>query len=341
MSGPGVDAVDVERLYRRLVPILGEPGSWGVDRARDGLFCPTLLLSWGGRRFVVQLPTDADPAPPGDRNRAHRVAAALWDGDVPVVRTVHALADPPASVTARTDGDVLRAGEPAAFATREHRRRLDERLVETLAAVHAADPPAWLPSPTPTERAERLRRVLAALRDRRDGPAPERAERVGDWLVREAPAPLAPAERTLVHGEFGLDNVALGRSPPPTVAAVLDWERARRGDPRADLARLVERRALAATDLALPPALVPSFPAREGYRDPDELARAYANRTGRAVDDLRYHRVLALSELAVDCAWLGWRADERSGHRAAVSGAAGEAVPALLERARRTTAGGT
>ncbi len=344
-DGPGIDGLDVEGLYARLSAALGSPGNWGTDRARDGLFGETLWLTWGRRRFVVRRPADAPVAPPGDRRREYRLADALRRTDVPVPRTVHAVEGlaRPTFVYDRADGDVLRAGEPAAFATTDHRRRLDAALVDALATVHGLDPDGVglddVPGPTPTERAERLRRRLAALLDACPGDPPTAAERVGDWLTATAPAPPDAERRRLVHGEFGLDNVALARSPPPTVAAVLDWERARLGDPRADLARLVARRRLAGADVDLPPALVPAFPAREGYRDAPGLVDLYADRTGRRPTSLRYHRVLALYELAVDCAWLGRRIGGRSGYRRDVARDADAAVGPLLDRAERVAEG--
>ncbi|MEZ0579413.1 phosphotransferase family protein [Nocardioides sp. MH1] len=60
-------------------------------------------------------------------------------------------------------------------------------------------------------------------------------DHVGAWLRRHRPAPVAPR---LVHGDFRLGNVIVGRDG---IRAVLDWELAHVGDPCEDLAWLTVR----------------------------------------------------------------------------------------------------
>ena len=59
---------------------------------------------------------------------------------------------------------------------------------------------------------------------------------VRDWLVAHLPDEAEPA---VVHGDAKLDNVVVGPGETPRVAAVLDWEMATVGDPRADLGYLL------------------------------------------------------------------------------------------------------
>ena len=77
-------------------------------------------------------------------------------------------------------------------------------------------------------------------RSRRAGPRAARLRRRAGLAARP-PARRSPAP-ALVHGDFKLDNVIVDRrgpDVPPRVAAVVDWEMATVGDPRADLGYLL------------------------------------------------------------------------------------------------------
>ena len=82
---------------------------------------------------------------------------------------------------------------------------------------------------------------------------------VRDWLVAHLPAEAEPA---VVHGDAKLDNVVVGPGEVPAVAAVLDWEMATVGDPRADLGYLLSfwpERGMKASRAAAPPTRWPSW----------------------------------------------------------------------------------
>lgn len=101
-----------------------------------------------------------------------------------------------------------------------------------------------------------------------------------DHLPEQGPA-------RVVHGDYGLHNCLVG--PDSTIAAVVDWEISTLGDPLADLAYALNQ--WPEKEEAVPDATgntggataVPGFPPRH------ELARRYAERTGRELANLDYY----------------------------------------------------
>jgi len=102
-----------------------------------------------------------------------------------------------------------------------------------------------------------------------------------------------------VHGDYRLGNVIVSPDPPARVAAILDWEMATIGDPLADLGYLctlwVDR------DDGAPPGLFAQWDItrRDGFLRRDELVARYEERSGRAMTDIRWYRVLALWKATV------------------------------------------
>lgn len=160
---------------------------------------------------------------------------------------------------------------------------------------------------------------------------------VRDWLGAHLPDE-APA--AVVHGDFKLDNVivspkgdvGIGQQPPshqPRVAAVVDWEMATVGDPRADLGYLLSFWLEPGESYPLP-GLVS---AREGFPRRAELVRVWEQATGRVAGELTWFVALALWKLAVLL--------EASYHRHLAGrtddpffASLDEGVPALLAHAR-------
>ena len=88
----------------------------------------------------------------------------------------------------------------------------------------------------------------------------------------------------VVHGDYGLHNCLVG--PESTVAAVIDWEISTLGDPLADLAYALNQWPQPGDQYPInemASTAVPGFPPRS------ELAKRYADRTGRNLDKLNYY----------------------------------------------------
>jgi aminoglycoside phosphotransferase (APT) family kinase protein len=110
-------------------------------------------------------------------------------------------------------------------------------MVDTLAALHAVDPAAVgladLGRPDGF-LARQVKRWAAQLDQSRSRPLPT-VDRLHARLAASVP-PAGPAG--IVHGDYRLDNLICDPAGT-TVRAVLDWEMATLGDPRADLGLLV------------------------------------------------------------------------------------------------------
>lgn len=152
---------------------------------------------------------------------------------------------------------------------------------------------------------------------------------VRDWLVEHLPDPVEPA---LVHGDYKLDNVLVVPPAPDSdsrVSAVIDWEMATVGDPRADLGYL----------LSFWPEPGETFPLAElvtnadGFPTRAELVQEWEKASDREAGDMRWFVTLATWKLAILL--------EASYYRF-LAGTADDpffakldrGVPALLERAR-------
>jgi aminoglycoside phosphotransferase (APT) family kinase protein len=118
---------------------------------------------------------------------------------------------------------------------------------------------------------------------------------VRDWLIAHMPDPVEPS---LVHGDYKLDNVLV---VPPVhgerarVSAVIDWEMATVGDPRADLGYL----------LSFWPEAGESFPLAElvthadGFPSRAQLVQEWERASGRTAGDTRWFVTLATWKLAI------------------------------------------
>jgi aminoglycoside phosphotransferase (APT) family kinase protein len=115
------------------------------------------------------------------------------------------------------------------------------------------------------------------------------------WLAEHLPR---ENRASLVHNDFKYDNVVLDARDWTRLVAVLDWEMATLGDPLMDLGTSLgywidpdDPPAMHA--LRLSPTSLPGNPDRLA------IAQAYAEASGRPVDDLVFHYVFGLFKIAV------------------------------------------
>ncbi len=330
---------------------LAGAGPYAVEVIGEGHSNLTFRVTGGESSWVLRRPPAGPLLPTAhDVVREYRVLSLLGEADPPVrVPRVVAVCEDPSVIGApfylmeEVDGVVVRHPLPARLEddrAAQHALGLD--LVDALAEIHRTD---WQPfagagiGRPDGYLARQLRRwtgqregiqqaVAAAGGMARDLPD---YDAVRDWLVAHLPAEAAPA---VVHGDFKLDNaiVDLGRgSTRPRIAAVVDWEMATVGDPRADLGYLLSFWPQPGETFPLG-ALVASGP---GFPGRDELVARWASATGRDPGDTRWFVTLAIWKLAILLEasyhrWLAGMADD------AFFGSLDEGVPALLARARES-----
>ena len=94
-------------------------------------------------------------------------------------------------------------------------------------------------------------------------------------------------ETVVVHGDFRLGNFIVGDDGH--IAAVVDWEISTLGDPLADLGFLLVTWARPGSDVGAlsEAATAPSM--ADGFPEADDLAQAYALRSGRDLADLDWY----------------------------------------------------
>ncbi|QRV14039.1 phosphotransferase family protein [Haloterrigena salifodinae] len=300
--------VDEDALVAYLEEHLGEVDDYEIERHQEGHSNETLFVTWGGEDLVIRRPPPGETADTAhDVLREHRVTAALADTDVPVPETKVACDDHDVIgsdfyVMERLEGDVLREDEPERFADPDHRRRIGEELVDTLAKIHRLDyaeiglgefgRPAGYTQRQVDRWGKQLSWAFEVTEDEREVPV---LYEVGDWLEANVPE---DHPHSLVHGDYKLDNVMFAREQPPELNAVFDWEMATLGDPRADLGWMLSYWRDPKDPEPEIPELVTQFMEREGYPTRVELVDRWEELTGLEFEHERFYRTLAVYKLA-------------------------------------------
>ncbi len=276
-------------------------GEVSAEPIGDGHSNLTYLLRGGGRRLVLRRPPLGSLAPSAnDVVREARILTALRGTGIPVPEVLaiceeETVLGAPFYLMPFVEGHVLSDRLPPGFDTEGAPELLAEELVRVLAELHSVDVESAGLSAfgRPSGYLERqVRRFRVLLEHNATRPLPD-LERVGEWLADNLPG---SSDSAFVHGDYRLGNVMF--SPPGRIAAVLDWEMATTGDPLADLGYFTAM--WAEPEDAPNPMLdlsgvtrLPGFPGR------DELARRYAEATGRSLEALPWYRVLAIWKAAI------------------------------------------
>ena len=111
------------------------------------------------------------------------------------------------------------------------------------------------------------------------------------WLGAHRPFDFVPG---LMHGDYQFANVMFRHGAPADLAAIVDWEMGTVGDPKLDLAWVVQGWPEDTSDAA-----GASYVDLTGMPGRDELVEHYAAASGRQVDDIDYYVVLARWKLAI------------------------------------------
>ncbi len=114
-----------------------------------------------------------------------------------------------------------------------------------------------------------------------------------DWLRAHKPLDFIPG---LMHGDYQFANVMYRHGVPATMAAIVDWEMGTVGDPKLDLAWMVQSWP---SDPDNPEPSEMGYVDMRGMPSRDDVVAHYAKVSGRQVDDLDYYLVLAKWKLAI------------------------------------------
>lgn len=318
-----------------------------AERLTGGTQNLLLRFERGGRGYVLRRPPK-HPRVDGTETmgREARVLAAIAGSTVPHARLIAACGDPQVLgagfyLMEPVDGYAPTAGLPAAVAAQpDWQHRMGLAMAEAIADLGMLDPAAvglagfgrtegWLQRQAPRWKAQ-----LTGYADYPGWPGEQALQGVGEvshWLESQLPRQFRVG---ILHGDFHFGNVMF-RHDGPELAALVDWELATLGDPLLDLGWLIatwpDRSGHGVVDkLVVRPWL--------GFPDSRELAAAYARRSGRDLEDLRWYTVLACYKLGIILE--GTHARAFAGKAPMQTGLELHATACgLIERAQRVMAG--
>jgi len=248
------------------------------------------------------------PTAPPDRDkgivREWRIIEALTGTDVPCTEAIAVCTDP--AVLGRTfylmgfvDGWSpmnARDGWPAPFDTDlEARRGLAFELIEGIARLSKVD---WRAKGLedlgrPEGFHERQVDRWTAFLERIKGRELPGFDEAAAWLRTHQPLDYVPG---LMHGDYQFANVMYRHGAPARLAAIVDWEMGTVGDPKLDLAWVVQSWP---EDTSGGDGTVGGYVDLTGMPSRAELLQRYSASSGRQVDDIDYYVVLAKWKLAV------------------------------------------
>jgi aminoglycoside phosphotransferase (APT) family kinase protein len=296
--------------------LLPGDGPLAVAALGEGHSNLTFLVTRDGGELVLRRPPRGELLPTAhDVVREAAVLDLLVHGDAGVpVPHVRGVCDDPAVIGApfyvmdRAPGEVVRDRLPAFMAGpdgRAARGAVGTQLPQVLGTIHSVD---WRPFVDagigrPAGYLERQLRRWVGQREgiqaavaAAGGTARELPDYdvVRDWLRAHLPEETEPA---VVHGDYKLDNVIVAPTAGggARISAVVDWEMATVGDPRADLGYLLSFWAEPGEEVAM----AGLAQVHEGFPSRAEAVALWEATAGRTAGDLRWFRALAVWKLAI------------------------------------------
>ena len=256
----------------------------------------TYEVSDGTKSWVVRRPPLGHVlATAHDMRREYEVITALRDTDVPVPPAYALCSDAdvlgaPFYVMAKVDGIAYRTAEEIAPLGPARVQAIAERMIDTLALLHAVDPAAvglgefGRPEGFLARQVRRWKKQLDASRSRPVAGIDE----LHALLAADPPDGGAAA---IVHGDYRLDNILIDANDQ--LAAIVDWEMATLADPLTDVGLLIVYQRMDRLDAG------PMASDAPGYPSEAEVLARYAERSGRDLSSLGFYIALASFKLAV------------------------------------------
>lgn len=323
---------DAAGLADHLAGVLGPAERAEIRELAGGNANETLELRWDDDAYVVRIPPAVSPAPEllAAMDREAAALSAVAGTDVPAPAVCHHCTDTSVLgeeflVLEHLEGEVLEGELPARFDAPGTREAIVRGIVDALAALHAADPPAAF-ADDPATPGEYLEAQLGTFRRQLEWAEEvtadaRRVEGLAGLLDRlDDRRPDSAGDAAFVHGDFKPDNVLVAPGDSPAIAGVLDWEMAGRGDPLADLGWLLSYWSHPDDPSYVTPAFRERygdhdlFPVAEVFHEeytaftthPDTPGRGaivdrYESLTGRTYRHDQFYRALGAAKLAVIC----------------------------------------
>jgi aminoglycoside phosphotransferase (APT) family kinase protein len=314
-AGEELDLASLETYLRAHLPELMEGDSLDsapveLEQFPGGHSNLTYLVRLGGHEFVLRRPPFGPVAPTAhDMPREYRLLKAVHPVFTLAPRPYLLCEDTsvigsPFYLMERRRGLVIRREIPEQVGgDLALRRRISEAMVDTLAALHAADiySSGLVSIGKPVGFVTRQVRGWTERWGRAKTSEVPEIESVIRWLGERIPAepdPEAGRAATLVHNDFKLDNVMLDPEDPSRVVAVLDWEMCTVGDPLIDVGIFLCYWAMKDDPEARRESISP-VTTEPGWVSRAEMVELYAEKTGRDLSGITFYEVFALFKVAV------------------------------------------
>jgi aminoglycoside phosphotransferase (APT) family kinase protein len=296
------EGIDAERVSAWLEEnVEGAKGPFEFVRIAGGRSNLTYSVTGahGGRWALRRPPLGKALGSAHDMGREHTVVSALQPTAVPVAPiagycTDESVNGAPFYVMGFVEGPILRQRPDAElFPDEDDRRRIGERVIDTLVAIHDVVPDE-VGLGDLGKKEEYVNRQLKRWQGQWEKSKTREIPTVE--IVHEKLAARVPEQgpATLVHGDYRLDNMIL--TPEGEVAAVVDWELCTLGDPLADVGLLLVYWGEEGDELMPlfePATVAPGFPGR------DEVKARYAERSGRDLGEIDFFVALGYWKLAI------------------------------------------
>lgn len=264
----------------------------------------TYLLDYGAHQYVLRRPPLGPVAKSAhDMAREYKVLSVLHQA-FPYAPRAFLYCDDTAVIGSnffvmeRRQGVVVRRSLPPDYASVPNApRRMSEALVDALAAFHAVDYQAIGLGDLgePDGFIERQIEGWYGRWHKAKTADVAAMDAVYAWLKANLPPTSA---HSLVHNDYKLDNVMLDPADPGKLVAIFDWDMCTLGDPLNDLGALL----CYWTEPTDPPYLqaMAMMPTGDlGFLTRQELAKRYAEKSGRSIADIRFYHALGLYRLTV------------------------------------------
>ncbi|KAJ2777632.1 hypothetical protein GGI15_004443 [Coemansia interrupta] len=185
-----------------------------------------------------------------------------------------------------------------------------DALVDVLAQLHKVDyrKVGLEGYGKPNGYYERQTRSLTAVSEAQAAAKDKNGVQVGglhrlEQLQRWFSANKCPDETTIVHGDFKMDNVVWD-PVEPRIIGILDWELSTLGNPRTDLANMLQPLLIPYADAQAQSSVLVGLknaPSEEGAPDEERLLQRYCRLMGRKypLDGWEYAKVFGLFRNAV------------------------------------------